>query len=548
VKVQPHNGDNREVPNEHGIQGLEIVLPLMLLFVAVFAALARRLSTPYPIVMVIGGLLLSFVPGIPGVALDPDIVFFLILPPLLYGAAWATSWREFFYNLTSILLLAIGLVTFTVISVAACAQWMLPGLDWRTGFVLGSVVAPTDAIAATTIARRLGLNRRIVDILEGESLVNDATALVALSFGVALVVHGITPTFSEGFLRLGYLAAIGIAVGLGIGFLVDALERRIEDAPIEITISILVPYAAYLGAEELHGSGVLAVVAAGLFLSRRSVGFFSPAVRMQATAVWDSLIFILNGLVFVIIGLQLPYVFAQIQQYSMGDLFLYGASFSALIVVLRLIWVYPGAWVSYYIRTRFLKQDETPPSPRAIFIIGWTGMRGVIALAAALSLPVTIAEGRPFPHRDLIVFLTFCVILVTLVVQGLSLPPIIRLLRLSGGAARDDEEHEARRKMVESALEFLERAGGKDRLEFADVYEDLTQHHRTRLATLLGEGNDEHGTAAEHEERYRELTRELLGIERQTAIRLRDENKISDDVLRKLLHELDLAESRLLIA
>jgi monovalent cation/hydrogen antiporter len=371
---------------------------------------------------------------------------------------------------------------------------------------------------------------------------------VALAFGVALVVHGITPTVTEGFLRLGYLAGIGIVVGLAVGFLVDALERRIEDAPIEITISILVPYAAYLGAEELQGSGVLAVVASGLFLSRRSVGFFSPAVRIQATAVWDSLIFILNGLVFVMIGLQLPYVLAQIQDYSMRDLLFYGASFSALIVVLRLIWVYPGAYLSYYIRTHFLKQDEKPPSPRGIFIIGWTGMRGVIALAAALSLPATIAAGQPFPHRDLIVFLTFSVILVTLVVQGLSLPVIIRLMRLTVSSARDDEESEARRRMLESALEFLERASGKDRLEFADVYEDLTQHYRTRFATLLGEGNDEHGTAAEHEERYRELTRELVRIERQTAVRLRDENKISDDVLRKLLHELDLAESRLLIS
>ena len=328
-----------------GIHAVEIVFLVLLLFVVVFAALARKLQTPYPIVLVVAGLLLSFVPGIPKIALDPDVIFLAVLPPLLYSAAWLTSWREFKYNLVSILLLAFGLVGFTALGVAETTRWVFRGFDWRLGFVLGAVVATTDAIAATSIAKRLGLPQRIVDVLEGESLVNDATGLLALEFAIAMVVNGQTPTVTSGALRLIYLIAVGLTIGLVVGLFVHWFERRIDDGPIEIVVSVLTPYAVYLAAESVHASGVLAVVACGLYLSRQSSQFFSASVRLQAWAVWDSLTFAVNGLVFVLIGLQLPYVLVGIRQYTLRQLLLYGVLFSTIVIVLRLLWMYPGAYL-----------------------------------------------------------------------------------------------------------------------------------------------------------------------------------------------------------
>src|SRR5690349_808789 len=267
-----------------GVQMLQLVVILLLLFVVVFGALARKLATPYPLVLVIAGLALSLIPGIPRITLDPDLIFFVVLPPLLWVGAWTTSWRDFSYNLVSILSLTFGLVAFTVLGVAFTARWLFAGFDWRLGIVLGAVVAPTDAIAATSIARRLGLPRRIVDVLEGESLLNDATGLLALEFGIAMVVYGQTPSALEGVVRLVWLIVGGLVVGLVLGRLVEWFELRIDDAPIEITISILVPYVAYIAAQRLQASGVLAVVAAGLYLSRQSTRFFSPQVRIQIYA------------------------------------------------------------------------------------------------------------------------------------------------------------------------------------------------------------------------------------------------------------------------
>src|SRR6476661_792302 len=335
---------------------IELVFLLLLLFIILFGLLARRLGTPYPIVMVIGGLLLGFVPGIPGIALNPDLVFLVVLPPLLYGAAWTTSWRDFRYNLVSIFLLAFGLVGFTVIAVALLAPHFFSGFDWRLGFVLGAVVAPTDAIAATSIARRVGLPGRIVDILEGESLINDATGLLALQFATAIVVHKQVPTVSTGILTFAWLTAGGIALGLLVGFVAYYIERRIDDGPIEITLSILIPYAAYLAAEQVHASGVLAVVACGLFLSRRSANYFSPSVRLQAWSVWESLNYVLNGLVFVLIGLQLPAIRASIRGYSLSTLVVDGAVFSVLLILLRVVWVFPGAGLAWLVRARLLHQ------------------------------------------------------------------------------------------------------------------------------------------------------------------------------------------------
>jgi len=531
-----------------GIHAVEIVFLVLLLFVVVFAALARKLQTPYPIVLVVAGLLLSFVPGIPKIALDPDVIFLAVLPPLLYSAAWLTSWREFKYNLVSILLLAFGLVGFTALGVAETTRWVFRGFDWRLGFVLGAVVATTDAIAATSIAKRLGLPQRIVDVLEGESLVNDATGLLALEFAIAMVVNGQTPTVTSGALRLIYLIAVGLTIGLVVGLFVHWFERRIDDGPIEIVVSVLTPYAVYLAAESVHASGVLAVVACGLYLSRQSSQFFSASVRLQAWAVWDSLTFAVNGLVFVLIGLQLPYVLVGIRQYTLRQLLLYGVLFSTIVIVLRLLWMYPGAYLAYVIRKRILHQDYVLPSAKQIFVVGWTGMRGVVALAAAIALPETLADGRPFPERNLIIFLTFSVILVTLVLQGLTLQPLIRALGLAGTANNNTEEEEARRIITSTALAHLEEAREQNLPDFVAVYDDIARRYARRLASLSKENSTDDGMSTKEVERYRVVIRELLRVERKTAVRLRNEGRINDDVLRRIERELDLSETRMALS
>lgn len=529
-----------------GIHGIEIVFLLLLLFVVVFGVLARKLQIPYPIVMVIGGLFLSFVPGIPRITLNPDLIFFVILPPLLYSAAWTTSWREFSYNLISIFLLAFGLVTFTTIGVTEAGQWLLPGFDWRIGLVLGAVVAPTDAIAATSIAKRLGLPKSMVDILEGESLVNDATALLALEFGIGLLTQGHVPTFTSGLMRLCYLTLAGIGVGLLIGEIVHVIEHRIDDAPIEIVLGILTCYIAYLAADFINASGVLSVVTCGLYLSPKSSHFFSPSVRLSAWAVWESFTFVLNGVVFVLIGLQLPFVMGAIGDHNLRPLLFYGLCFSVFLILLRLIWMFPGAYLANLIRRHVLHQKESMPPVRHIFVVGWTGMRGVVSLAAAIALPQTLSNGSPFPQRNMIIFLAFSVILVTLVGQGLTLPPLIRALRLTGPSEEHPEEREARRIILHAALDHLEKAKEKDESAAAEIFDDLAQHYRSRL-TALAESEDGtmDGTNRDFYSRYIELSRELLRVERQTAVQLRNRGRIGDDLLRQIEHELDLSEARL---
>ena len=523
-----------------GIQSIQIVLLLLLLFVAGFTALARKLQTPYPIVLVLAGLLLSLLPGIPRVTLNPDLIFLVVLPPLLFSAAWLTSWRDFVYNLVSISFLAFGLVGFTVLGVAGTARLAFPGFDWRLGVVLGAVIATTDAIAATSIAKRVGLPQRVVDVLEGESLLNDATGLLALEFGLAIVVAGQRPTVTSGFLRLAYLTVAGIVVGLLIGAIIHWVEHHIDDGPIEITISLMVPYAAYLAAEFIHASGVLAVVACGLYLGRGSAHFFSPAVRIQANAVWNVFTFILNGFVFVLIGLQLPLVREGIKNYSSASLLLYGGLFSLLVIVLRLLWVFPGATLAFWIRRRVFRQSEPRPPARQIFVTGWTGMRGVIALAAALSVPEHLADGSPFPQRNLIIFLTFSVILVTLVLQGLTLPALIRALGLSGLTGPNCEETEARRIMAEAALKELEKSEKDMEADSAALYEDLKEHYRRRLSSLpQGDGAQDRSY-----EKFVTVSLDLLRTERETAVKLRNNGRINDEVLRQLLEELDLSETR----
>jgi NhaP-type Na+/H+ or K+/H+ antiporter len=326
---------------------------------------------------------------------------------------------------------------------------------------------------------------------------------------------------------------------------VDWFEHQIDDGPIEIAVSILVPYAAYLAASYARASGVLAVVACGLYLSRKSTTFFSPQVRLQAWGVWEALTFALNGLVFVLIGLQLPFVLDAIHTYSRKQLLMYGVSFSALLIALRLLWTYPGGRVAHWIRSGLMHQRYAMPPPRGLFVVGWTGMRGVVALAAAMSLPETLANGQPFPQRNLMIFLTFSVILVTLVLQGLTLPMLIRALGLAGLSGPNCEEREARRIMTRAALERLEVSRSSDSSDYAAIYVDIEEHYQHRLEVLEGKAGDTEDPSAKVYSKVVSLNLDLLRAERQTALGLRAEGRINDEVLRQLVRELDLRESEI---
>ena len=531
------------------LHSVQVEFLFLLLLVVVFAALAQRVRIPSSIVLVVAGLAISFVPRVPRIRLDPDLVFLIFLPPLLYASAWNTNWREFKRNLVSISMLAVGLVGFTVLGVALFADRFVTALDFKSGFLLGAVVATTDAIAATSIARAVGLPSRITDLLEGESLLNDATGLLALEFGLTMLLRGEAPTVGNGLLRLLWLIGGGVGVGMLIGKVTVWVEELVDDGPIEMTLSLIVPYGAYLAGEAVHASGVLAVVACGLLVARHSGSIFSPRARVQIVGAWGALDFVLNGVVFVLIGLQLPYVVDGIRGYGVATLLKYGVGFSGLLIVLRLVWVYPGAAVAYWIRTRVLKQELTWGGAKSIFVVGWTGMRGVIALAAAISIPETLGDGKRFAQRDLIVFLTFVVILVTLVLQGLTLPSLIRALGLAGTKGSDAEELEARRALLGEAVLYLEQGAEQEGDEaIQHGYEDLLHRYRHQLEVVCGECYSTPAQSEEAVEKYERVAAISLGAvqaERRELMRLSSEGKVGDEVVRKLERELDLVEIRL---
>jgi Na+/H+ antiporter len=409
------------------IHHFELLLLFIMTLVLALAVLARRLETPYPILLVAGGLGVSLLPSVPRVELNPDVIFLVLLPPLLFGAAFHTSWRNFRANIAKISTMAFGLVGFTAVAIAFLAGRFIPGFDPRNGFVLGALVASTDPIAATAIAKRMHLPRRIVDVLEGESLINDATSLVALEFSVGMLVSDTAPTVSQGILRLIFLSCGGIVIGLLVGWFIRRFQLHLTDAPVEITLTLVAPYVAYLAAESVHASGVLATVVCGLYLGENQSESLSARARIEASAVWSTLDFVLNGIVFALIGLQLPKVIEGIRGTRLTVLALDSALLIVLLIALRLAWVFAASWITFALR-KATRRRAQPPSARESFLVGWTGMRGVIALAAAMALPDSIDSGADFPQRDILIFLSFVAIIGTLVLQGLSLPWIIRKL------------------------------------------------------------------------------------------------------------------------
>jgi monovalent cation/hydrogen antiporter len=387
------------------------VIVVLLFGITLLGILSNKYKFPFPIILVLSGVIISLIPGLPVVALNPDVIFLVFLPPLLYSAAWNISWHEFKRAIRPISLASIGLVFFTTALVAIIAHWLIPDFGWPFAFLIGAIVSPPDAVAASSVTKGLGLNPRIVAILEGESLVNDASGLVAYRYALQTITFGNFVLWKAG-LNFLFIASAGILIGLAIGYLVLQIHKRwVCDPVIEVTLTFLTPFCAYLLAEHLHVSGVLAVVSAGLFLSFRSGEAFSNQSRIMTYAVWDVIVFILNSLIFILIGLQLRDVMAGIHDYSTGELILYGVVISFVVIIVRFIWVLPAALIPRWVSKRIRAE---PFDARNMIVFGWAGMRGVVSMAAALALPLTYGKDNiTFPHRNLIIYLSFCVILAT---------------------------------------------------------------------------------------------------------------------------------------
>jgi monovalent cation/hydrogen antiporter len=516
-----------------------LVLLALLVAGAALLAIAQVVKVPYPILLVLGGLALGFVPGMPTIELSPDLVLVAFLPPLLYGAAFFTPLRELRANAGSISTLAVGLVLATTIAVAVVAHAVIPEMTWPTAFVLGAIVSPTDPTAATAIAQRLGLPRRLTAIIEGESLVNDGTALVVYRVAVVAVVTG---SFSLASASASFVLNVigGILVGLAAGIVIRQVRRRLNNPPVEITISILSGYFAYLPAHALDVSGVLAAVTVGVYMGWYTPELTTSQTRLQGQAVWEIVFLGLNAVLFALVGLQLPAILDELSAArSTTELLGYAALVTAVVVLVRFAWVVVGAYMP-----RMMRAEGSPPWKGAV-VLSWSGMRGAVSLAAALALPLTTDADAAFPNRDLIVFLTFGVILGTLVVQGLTLPGLIRWLDLEDDGLAEKEEAKARIRAAEAALERLDELIDEDWVnpETAERLRGLYGFRRDRFRSRFDPESD--GAIEGQSLSYQRLRRELLEAERQELRRLRLEGRIDDDVVRRVQRDLDLENERL---
>jgi len=516
---------------------------ILLAVVTALAEVTDRIKVPYPILLVLTGIAIGLVPGLPHVSLDPEIVFLVFLPPVLYAAAWNTSWPDFKTAKRPITLLAIGCVIFTTCAVAWIAHMFIPNLGWPEAFVLGAIISPPDAVAATAATKGLAVPKRVTTILEGESLVNDATGLIAYKYAVAAVVSG-SFAFWEAGLQFVLVAAGGIALGLFTGYVFKWVHKLTPDNPTtDTTLTFLTPFITYLLAENIHVSGVLAVVVAGLFLSWNSSTVFSQQTRLQATGTWNTVIFLLNGTIFIFIGLQLPEIVISLGEYRFLSILKYGAIISLATIVGRLIWVYPATYIPRVLSRR-IRETEPFPAIKLVTVVAWSGMRGVVSLAAALALPLTVAGSSPFPNRDLIIFLTFCVILATLVLQGLTLRPMITWFGIKQDDIEHRQEQEARLKLASSIIEHIEENYA---LSLSDeVLNQIKTKYEIRIQRLRKGGGDQRIGELEINEFHR-IQQELLDKERKIILQLRAEAKVSDEAMRRIEYELDLEETRLML-
>ncbi len=508
---------------------------LILVAIAIVYEIARRIGVPYPTLLVLGGLGLAFIPGLPRIELQPDLVLLVFLPPLLFSAAAESPIRDLRANLVPLVRLSIGLVLFTMVIVAVVAHALVPGLSWAAAFTLGAIVGPTDALAATTVFRRLGVPRIVRTLIEGEALFNDATALVAYRAAVLAV----STSFILSASLVGFVVAGvgGILIGAAVGRLSGEILRRLDDPPVEVLISVVIPFAAYLPADRLGLSGVLAAVTAGLVIGGRLGTILTPSSRVLWLTTWKMIGFVLNGFVFVLIGLELPSILEDLGDRPPAEVIGLAALVSAVVVIGRIIWVFASSLLPGSPR-RLIAQRDPGLATRLTFVVSWAGLRGAVSLAAALALPLD------FPERDLILFVTFSVILVTLVGQGLTLPRVLRWARWDGIEPEGDEATVARAAAYQAGLEEVRRARDEwpdhqpliDRLESG--LEDRTRHLATEDADETEERRQER---VEHEE----IQRGVIAAQRTAVIELRDRGEINDLTLRVIERELDLEELRM---
>lgn len=521
------------------------VIVLLLFGIAFLGILSNKYKFPFPIALVIIGVAISIIPGLPVIQLNPEVVFIIFLPPLLYAAAWNTSWHDFKANLRPIGLAAIGLVLFTTVLVAATAHWLIPGINWPTAFLLGAIVSPPDAVAATSVTKGLGLHPRIITILEGESLVNDASGLVAYKYALTAITAG-NFVFWQAGLNFLLVAVAGIAIGLAIGYIMYVVHKKfVCDPVIEVTFTLLTPFASYLLAEHFHFSGVLAVVASGLYLSFQSATILTHQSRIMAYSVWEVVIYILNGLIFILIGLQLRNVIFGISEYPVQLLALYGLGISVVVIIVRFVWIIPAAILPRILSKRIRETEFF--DKRNLVVFGWAGMRGVVSMAAALALPLTLADGTGFPHRNLVIYLAFCVILSTLVGLGLTLPWIIRKMGIQPHSIAA-EEYEVRTQIVSETITHIEENLSLVQDELLHNIKSKYEVKYNRLqktdlpANYFGNGQTLEGNIFNE---FTKLQIDLINVERKTIDSLHRQGKASEEILRKIERELDLEETRL---
>ncbi|WP_353960496.1 Na+/H+ antiporter [Ferruginibacter paludis] len=522
------------------------------------SAIADKIKLPYPILLVGVGLVIGFVPALPDLAMNPEIVFLIFLPPLLYDAAFKTSWHEFKTAIRPISTLAITLVFFTTITVAVVTHWLVPGFGWPLAFVLGAIVSPPDAVAATGIIKGLGLNKRVITILEGESLLNDASALIAYRYAVAAVTTGVF-VFWKASLEFLWVAGGGVVAGIAIGYLFILAHKKIAHNPVvETSLTLLAPYIAYLLAERLHISGVLSVVCAGLMVTWRAPEIFSYQTRMRTRAVWDTVIFLLNGIVFILIGLQLPLIINNIKGYAFMQLLGYGLLISLATIVVRIVWVFAGVYNQKLFSFKKKKNienaapAETPGEIpwKNVLIVAWTGTRGVVSLATALALPLTLNNGQAFPYRNVILFLAFVVIFITLVVQGLTLPLLIKILGVEKKMTFHKEDKELELHMAHQVVDFIEK-------DFPVPLEPkMTNQLKKRYDVLI----DKLSKEISHIDQLKRPVQnklatpmgqlllaqlEITKFQRELLIKFHKEGSFSDDAIKHAERELDVEEMRL---
>ncbi len=524
-----------------------LLVMILFFFMAMLFIISQRVKISYPILLVIGGLAISFIPGLPQFSINPEVVFLVFLPPLLFEAAWYTSWNSFWSNRRSILTMGFGLVFVTSIAVAYISVNLIPGFTLALGFLLGGIISPPDAVAATSVLKGVNMPKRGITLLEGESLVNDAASLTVFRMALAVIITG-TFTMEEAVVGFFTLAIMGVFVGLVIGHILYLFLKYIaKSSSITTPITLIAPYIMYIVAEHFEWSGVLAVVSGGLFLSFRSKDYMNYHTRIQTREVWDTVGFLLNGFVFILIGLELPIIIEGIEGVSQEWAIKIALIITAVIIVIRILFIYVATYFPRLISSR-IRKKESNPGWKMPLILGWAGMRGVVSLASALAIPIYIADGSFFPHRNLILFITFVVILITLVVQGLTLPWLINLVKLGGNSEELPEEAQKeaiRYKLVKEEIALLQTKYAKELKESSTVEAIDLQLKRSLEATADNLSSEARIKAANEKELYQRVMQDLIDVRRRTVYKMMADTDYDESILRSLEHNLDLEESRL---